>query len=534
MTGSPLPPDHSVGPVVLHADGSLTLTGGMTLRNQTLTNYRFADGLLEVTCKRGSTRVSIEFYGGRCQAFVFSRGAWRELSEEESAGLIWRGLLLLKRIRWTSRKVAICAFACVLLAGLVVWLAANDEQRHEREGSVAASVRQSETPATPQAQSDPHATDNANVKGKSVSPGVATKPKLSDEEIVRSQHLTYEQKRSQLYDLAEIARGTVDELRAGANYRRTSSRLSRYRVVFSDETERAFSELVDRVNKHSRATDMYCETMNKRLAAIRRMESQIYEGVKAGTIDPEVRRLYIVVTASHISRPSGFGTPDFDAVRSRVVRRAVSADDLFEELVIIRCCQRCIEVAAPVDKNIAKLLGLLPDKLLALGTFSRKWTSLQQELRDATDRLLALNTASRNYPTKIQAAEQKVKTEQEAFDRIPGDQYRPFQSGASLSEAKRKLKEIENGQSQLIATVAEAERDVRNVTKQLESLLPLGLTLEDEERQELLAQLAEEAGILEEALKEQLLEYPWPWKVSSVKPKQKLFELAPEPAAERR
>lgn len=410
---------------------------------------------------------------------------------------MWDTAGMLRKAPWTRRWLIYSATSGAALCAMVVWVcvgAGTPGDTVQTGQATAAGIAD----AQPESQAAPAASVNAGDHHAAAPATHAAKQavaKLTDEEILRSSDLTFEQKRSQIYDLAEAAGQTIANIRDGTNYFRTCNRLSRYMVNFSPEAERAFIALVERVSWYEARTADYCQILNARLDGIRLLEPTVYEGVRQGTIPGEIRQRYVELSSRGVTSGAWYGgSTDMRDLQSRIVRWSVSARDLFGQLVAIRCCQRSIRIAHAVDEETAAFLKLLSDDLLIASGFKRRQSMMDIEIENARLEAQAYQGLADAHPEGTRVAKEKM--------------------GLDVRER-----------------VLEAQKKARTLDRQRGALLPMGVVVPQAELDVLLTQLAEDAGIIEEALAELLLDYPWPWKVDTIKPEGKVYELTSRPAS---
>jgi hypothetical protein len=268
-------------------------------------------------------------------------------------------------------------------------------------------------------------------------------------------------------------------------------------------------------------TERYEDIVIRREAAVRLMEAAMYDEMKSNRLDPSARSLFIEIVSQnnqYIMAPFGWvfahdgASGEFVVTRDarrRILRRTVGADDLFQQLVAIRACQRSVEILGGVEERVSRLLQKLPDEVLSVGGFSRTGNATQEQLDEARAELAKLQEArggkSSAYPSDHRYGQQSLGS---------------FLAGAAAS-ASRDSTELR---------IEMARQRVSDLELALQDEKPIGVVMSRETRAELLRCLSKDAGLVEASLRDLLLNYPWPWPVPTTATDENVFSLASRPS----
>lgn len=488
MTTSPLPADHDVGPAVLHVDGSLTLAGGPKLLNQSLVGHQFDGGQLDVLANAGTLCVTIRFAAGGERRFEYRGSCWYEIHKDVPISSTRAAPFTPRRwkhlVYWVVGGTMICVLA--------VSVCRPEADKQSSAEADKPSVTQ------PMITSEP--------KAMSAQPQVVAKPsapprELTPDEILASQELSFEQKRSQLYDLANVVEKMAKAARDETNYHRTLQRLGQYRVNFTPEAERGLLDLTKRVSGYMARLKQWEQDVEKSENLIRECEGQFHQMLQAGALDPKARTLFIRISGPHPIYLVGKRVPEL--LSGKILRLQVAAADLFGQLAAVRNYQHLMTYLSAREDEVRELSVWLfapfEAAMAQMKPQDKHPLTAEEKASSSTELIQGQNTPSSRRGHRLGTAELFGED----------DEYRAW-----IDRAKRRH---------------EQEQQLQRENAEKRSRLKNG-TMAKDERERLSAALSQDAGILENALGELLLDYPWPWPVPTTPSEKKMFTLTSRPA----
>ena len=350
---------------------------------------------------------------------------------------------------------------------------------------------------------------------------------MTDDEILASDKLSFQEKRARLYLLGEAASGLVQEAvkygRDQANYQRTRQRLSGWGVKFTPEAEQEFIRLTDRVDKSLIVAAGYSQSIEAKLSAARKLEPALLNMIRSGSLNQSLRQQYLALPTSIETAALRLGSFQVSygdnrlivtaQAQSSLLRWQVDCGILFDELVAVRSSQELLRAAGEIDEPLSRLLSSLPADVTSTAGFSQVGAPPAglKAVRDAYAEVDARYQKAKDRETEL-ANERKRRRES-----ITTTNYSPFDHRdlddivADQEKTKQTIRDLEIERSSAQNKVNYAE------TQHWPKGMSVGLELTAAERQAFIRSWEKDASVLERALEGRLLDYPWPWAVQRVK-----------------